>query len=320
MTTDNQHRPWADLATLRAGYRECARLTRRYGTTYFWGALLLPRRQRRHVYAVYALCRLADDIVDDQDRIRVEGPDGTAAALAEFADSFRAALADPDRWFAEHTDAVLAAVVTTVRERGIDAECFDRFFGAMALDLTTTTYQTWEDLCTYMEGSAAVIGEMMLPLLEPTSAAAREPARTLGLAFQLTNFLRDVDEDLDRGRIYLPQAELRAFGVDLSRREATPQWRAFLAFQIERTRDLYRRADAGIAHLPPHSARCVGAARVLYSRILDRIEAQDHDVFAGRARVPTWSKALTAARILLTGPPRSPRPGGVSIDVVPDVP
>ena len=92
----------------------------------------------------------------------------------------------------------------------------------MAMDLTTTSYETWEDLRTYMEGSAAVIGEMMLPVLEPIDTAARAPARSLGLAFQLTHFLRDVDEDLDRGRVYLPQDDLRLFDVDLGRRICDP--------------------------------------------------------------------------------------------------
>ena len=154
---------------------------------------------------------------------------------------------------------VLSALV---RRTGIDPECFDRFFAAMAMDLTTSRYETWDDLCGYMEGSAAVIGEMMLPVLEPTSPMAKEPARALGLAFQLTNFLRDVDEDLDRGRVYVPQEDLRRFGVDLSERRVTPEWRACLAFEIARNRELYTLADTGIALLPGRSARCVGAARV----------------------------------------------------------
>ncbi len=209
---------------LAAGYRQCAKLTWRYGTTYFWGALLLPKPRRRHVYAVYALCRLADDIVDDQEVVRSSTPAEVAARLERFADDFRTALAERTS-----PDPVIAAVVHTVITCGIDPECFDRFFGAMAMDLTTPSYAIFEDLCGYMEGSAAVIGEMMLPVLEPTSPAAREPARALGLAFQLTNFLRDVDEDLDRGRVYLPQDDLRRFGVDLSPsarrpRSGRPSW------------------------------------------------------------------------------------------------
>jgi phytoene synthase len=295
---------------LREGYRRCADLTWRYGTTYFWGAALLPRHRRRHVYAVYALCRLADDIVDLPDSSSpelVEGRSSTGSdrvsvgeRLEVFADSFRTALMERTS-----TDPVIAAIVHTVITCGIEPECFERFFGAMAMDLTISSYETWEDLCGYMEGSAAVIGEMMLPVLEPRDPAAKAPARALGLAFQLTNFLRDVNEDLDRGRVYLPQADLRRFGVDLETRRATPEFRALMAYEIERNRALYNFADSGIAMLPARSARCVGNARVLYARILDRIEDEGYEVFAGRVRVPTWRKALTTARIMVTGPQTS---------------
>ncbi len=191
---------------LAAGYAECARLTREYGTTYFWGAVLLPRPQRRHVHAVYALCRLADDIVDAEGATRF-APAATRQALADFRAGFDRALAgDPP-------DATMAAIAHTVAECGIETECFDRFFDAMAMDLDIAGYDTWDDLCGYMEGSAAVIGEMMLPVLQPLTPAAKEPARALGLAFQLTNFLRDVGEDLGRGRVYLPQEDLDRFGA-----------------------------------------------------------------------------------------------------------
>ena len=178
----------------------------------------------------------------------------------------------------------MAAIATSVRECGIEDECFTRFFGAMRSDLTRRTYETWGDLLGYMDGSAAVIGEMMLPVLRPGTDAVA-PARALGLAFQLTNFLRDVGEDLDRGRVYIPQEDLRRFGADPHARVVTPQWRALMAFEIERNRRLYREADDGIPALPGASRRCVATARVLYARILERIEAADYDVFAARARV-----------------------------------
>ena len=202
--------------------------------------MLLPKPQRKHVHAIYALCRLADDIVDL--------PDTTEpAAIEAQLDRVRGVASGPPWSTGAATTRRMAAIVHTVITCGIEPECFERFFGAMRMDLTVTSYHTWLDLCGYMEGSAAVIGEMMLPVLEPTSPKATAPARSLGLAFQLTNFLRDVGEDLDRGRVYLPQEDLERFGVDLTLRRATPEWKAFLAYEIERNRALYAFADTGIA-------------------------------------------------------------------------
>lgn len=278
-------------AGLRASYRTCERIARRYGTTYYAASRLLPPGARRHVHAVYAFCRVADDIVDALDG-RPVGE--RAAALAAFGARFRADLAR-----GSSADPVLAAVVETVRTVGIGSGCFDRFLRSMTMDLTVTEYRTWEDLSGYMDGSAAVIGEMMLPVLGGDDPLAREPARDLGVAFQLTNFLRDVGEDLDRGRIYLPMEDVERFGADPWARRVTPEWRALMRFEIARNRNIYASADRGIPLLPPRSARCVLAARVLYSRILVRIEAADYDVFTRRARVPAMEKSAVALRSLL---------------------
>ena len=287
--------PVTGVPDLHAGYAECARLTTEYGTTYSWGARLLPKSRRRHVHAIYALCRLADDIVDAPGATQ-----GDVTATTDALDRFRARFADaldgrPD-------DDVLAAVAHTVHVTGIDPECFDRFFTAMEADLTVASYDTWADLRGYMDGSAAIIGEMMLPVLGATDPAAREPARALGEAFQLTNFLRDVGEDLDRGRVYLPQQDLRRFGADPHRRMVDDAWRSLMRFEVARNRELYDRAREGLGLLPPASARCVATAHVLYSRILERIEARDYDVFTGRARVATWRKAGIALRVTAAGP------------------
>lgn len=289
------------MSTLEAGYARCAELTRQYGTTYYWGARLLPRHQRRDVYSVYALCRLADDIVDEPERVDLAVPqDGTPEErLNAFRATFFDALAT-----GRSEEPVMAAIVDSIRRRGTDPECFERFFDAMALDLHQSTWATWEELRDrYMEGSAAVIGEMMLPVLEPYTPEAMGPARALGHAFQLTNFLRDVGEDLDRGRVYLPQEDLRRHGADPSLRRVTPQWRAMMAEQFARNRALYDEGRRGLPMLPPASRRCVGTALVLYSRILDRIEARDYDVFSGRVRVPAREKVGVLARTLTVGLP-----------------
>ena len=284
-----------------AGYAECERITRRHGTTYYWGARLLPVADRRHVYALYSLARLADDIVDHPGALDTAQ---VADRLTRFEADFWASLTTPPQ---EQTDPVRAAIARTVAECELPDEYAQRFFTAMRTDLVRDHYDTWADLLGYMDGSAAVIGEMMLPVLRPrpdadgTVETAREAARALGLAFQLTNFSRDVAEDLDRGRVYLPAQELAAFGVELRERRVTREWREFLRFQIERNRRLYREADLGLALLPGRSRCCVATARVLYARILDLIEDADYDVFSGRLRVSTGRKVLTAGR-MIAGP------------------
>ncbi len=286
--------------TLEQSYEHCRKLNKASGTTYYWSTNVLPRVKRHHVHALYGFCRYADDIVDE---LSPEGrtdiaTDVRAKALADFGDQFFADLEAGDS-----DDLVLKAMVHTVRAFRIDPECVRRFLRSMTMDLTVETYETYDDLVGYMDGSAAVIGEMMLPILEPLDPAATEPAREVGNAFQLTNFLRDVDEDLDRDRIYIPQEDIRRFGAESAfvERVATPEFLALMRFEVDRTRELYRRADPGIELLPGRSGRCVGAARDLYSRILDEIEAIDLDVFSTRARVPTWQKVTTAGRALLIG-------------------
>ncbi|MEY2741291.1 MAG: phytoene synthase [Actinomycetota bacterium] len=282
--------------SLDESYALCREFNKRHGTTYYWSTLVLPPASRPHVHALYGFARYADDIVDELGPIPVAE---RAAALAAFGERF---FADLDAGRSD--DPVLAAVVDTVRRRGVPPDCFRRFLRSMTMDLTVERYETWPDLLDYMDGSAAVIGEMMLPILGPAAPAAWGRARDLGNAFQLTNFLRDVAEDLDRGRVYLPQEDVRRFGVDLSRRECTPEFVALMRFEIARCRELYASADEGIAMLPARSARCIRAARLLYSGILGRIEAQGHDVFARRATVPTWRKALTVGRLALPLPGR----------------
>ena len=280
--------------TLEHSDAECLRLNRRHGTTYYWSTAVLPAVKRHHVHALYAFCRSADDIVDDLAPASVEE---RAAALGAFGDRFFA-----DLGAGTSDDPVLKAVVHTVRAFDIEPTAFRRFLRSMRMDLTVASYATYDDLREYMDGSAAVIGEMLLPILEPTSEAARPHARDLGDAFQLTNFLRDVAEDLDRGRVYLPQEDVHRFAAEgaLAERRVTPGFVDLMRFEIDRCRGLYASADLGLAMLPPASRRCVGAARVLYSRILERIEAADYDVFTTRARVPTWQKAATVARVALT--------------------
>jgi phytoene synthase len=277
--------------SLQESYARCRELNKAYGTTYYWAAQVLPRVVRHHVHALYGFCRYADDIVDDLGPVPV---DVRAKALGDFGDRFF-----EDLEVGDSTDPVLKAVVHTVRAFDLDPSYFRRFLRSMTMDLTVDQYRTWDDLLVYMDGSAAVIGEMMLPILGPEDLAATRPhAMDLGNAFQLTNFIRDVGEDLERGRVYLPLDDLERFGADPWARRVTPEWVAAIRFQIERCDELYRSADIGISMLPPESAVAIRTARILYSEILDRVVAQGYDVFSERARVPTARKLVVAARNL----------------------
>lgn len=281
-----------ERVTLDQSFEICRELNRRYGTTYYWSAHLLPSVKRPHVHALYGLCRYADDIVDDLGSTATI--DERAATLGEFGDRF---FEDYSARRSEHP--VLKAVVHTVHAFNIDPDCVRRFLRSMTMDLSVSTYESYEDLRIYMDGSAAVIGEMMLPILEPPDLVLAEPhARDLGDAFQLTNFLRDVAEDLDRGRVYIPQEDLRRFGADPSTRTCDDRWRCLMEFEIARCRELYASADLGIAMLPDSSRRCVQAARDLYSGILDKIEGANYDVFTQRVRVTNVRKLAMGLRVI----------------------
>jgi 15-cis-phytoene synthase len=282
--------------TLDESYALCRDFNKRHGTTYYWSTKVLPKVKQHHVHALYAFARYADDIVDE---IPSQGgrdvpTEVRAAALASFGDRFFADLAAGNS-----DDAVLKAVVHTVRAFDIDTDAFHRFLRSMTMDLTVDSYESYEDLLVYMDGSAAVIGEMMLPILEPSDYAVALPhARDLGNAFQLTNFLRDIAEDLDRGRQYIPLEDSRKFGVDLAERRVSPEFADLMRFEIDRCHELYRSAEIGISMLPDRSAKCVGAAHTLYGRILDKIEARHYDVFESRASVSTIEKARLVATLL----------------------
>ena len=295
-----------DQQSLALAYERCRRLHRRHGRTYYLATRLLPAWKRRHVHALYAFTRYADEIVD------APGP-LTLSDRADRLAAWSAALSAPDR-----DDPLLPAVLHTVRVFDIDPADLRIFLDSMAMDLTVTGYATYDDLLRYMAGSAAAIGTMMLPILGTVDrAAAREPARELGLAFQLTNFIRDVAEDLGRGRVYLPAEDLAAFGVtpgDLAAASAarcgSARIRELIAYEVQRARVHYAAAAPGVALLDPSSRACIRAAFRIYGGILDEIQAQDHDVFRRRATVPNRRRlALALHSILAPGDAPPPLPG-----------
>ncbi|ARP68910.1 phytoene synthase [Streptomyces pluripotens] len=282
---------------LRAAYTRCRELNARHGRTYFLATRLLTPGQRPAVHALYGFARWADDIVDSLDD--TAGPDVRAAALDRLA-------ADLARGLAGGTGAepVVRALADTAHRYAIDHRHLTDFLASMRSDLTVTDYATYAELRGYMHGSAAVIGLQMLPVLgTPGPREEAEPyAAELGVAFQLTNFLRDVGEDLDRGRVYIPQDVLAAHGVhrDLlhhCRDTGTTDHRVTAAFEefASLTRAAYRRAAPGVALLDPVSQPCIRTAFVLYGGILDAVAATGYAVLRHRAVVPRRRRALVAA-------------------------
>ncbi|PRW62739.1 phytoene/squalene synthase family protein [Actinopolyspora mortivallis] len=273
---------------LRTAYRHCRSLNSAHGRTYFLATRMLPAARRPAVHALYGLARQVDDIVDDP--TNTLAPETRRRLLDELADELDAALSGG------HGDSpVVTAVVDTARRYGIRKEYFDSFMRSMRQDLTVSDYPDRASLNAYVHGSAEVIGLQVLPVLgtEVPAEQAAPYAAALGNAFQLTNFLRDVGEDLRRGRVYLPADELAVFGVDRRRLQQClldgrpdRQVRRALADQVARTRAVYHYAAPGIDLLDPIARPCVSTAYTLYGEILDRIVESDYDVFAHRISVP----------------------------------
>ncbi|WP_018500090.1 phytoene/squalene synthase family protein [Parafrankia discariae] len=306
---------------LRSSYRDARELNAAHGRTYYLATLLLPRWKRPHVHALYGFARYADEIVDDLDSTLTD--EAKARWLRQWGDRFRTALAtDPDVTEAGSAEAeageagasgveaeaagvqagVLPAFLHTIRRFDLPVAYFEAFLASMAMDLTVTGYATWDDLMVYVHGSAVVIGLQMLPILEPVDASAEPYARDLGAAFQLANFIRDVGEDLRRGRVYLPQTSLDLFGVTRERLATgvvDGPVRRLLAHEIARARELFRSARPGIRLLHPTSRDCVWTAFRLYGDILDEIERADYQILDRRVSVGLSRRVTVAAPALI---------------------
>ena len=280
---------------LRASYAECKRLNSLHGKTYYLATLLLPPAKRPFVHALYGFARYADEIVDDL--ASTLSPQEKADVLRTWSSGVLADLSA-----GKSNDAVGAALVDTVTRFKIPHQHFVDFLHSMEMDLTVSTYANYEALSEYVYGSAAVIGLEMVPILGALSDDAYESAKKLGIAFQLANFIRDVGEDLDRGRIYLPLDELAAHGVTeemLYARVLTPEIIAALKFQIARVRQLQAEAAPGIDLLHATSRPCIRAASELYCGIVDEVEAIGYDIFNKRAKTSTARRIRVAGKAYL---------------------
>jgi phytoene synthase len=274
---------------LDAAYTLCRRVNAQHGKTYYFSTLFFPPALRRSVHALYGFVRYPDEMVDNP-------PPGSdpAQMLADYREATLHALKS-----GESDIPVLHAFADMAHRHHLPPEYPLAFLDAMAMDLTRTRYETFEDLTTYTYGSASVVGLMMCCLMGVSDEQALRPAHDLGLAMQLTNFWRDIGEDWVRGRVYVPQEDLARFGYTetmLARGEVNSQFVALMQFEIARARAFYASADTGIPLLPPECRLPVALARSLYARILDKIEANRYDVFRRRARTSPLEKAAEVVR------------------------
>jgi phytoene synthase len=277
--------------SLAESYELCRRVQRSHSRTYYFSTRLFPPEVRPHVHALYAFMRYADEIVDNPG---VTTLDEQLAALEAFEVQTLAAVAGE-----EVPNPVLRAYANTVRERGIAPENIAAFMKSMKMDTHVFRYPTYEDLAVYTYGSAAVVGLMMCRVVGVVDERAGEHAEALGVAMQLSNFLRDVGEDWARGRVYLPLEDLARFDYaekDLGARVVDERFVELLRFEIGRTRRLYAIADEGMGYIPRGRRYPVVVARELYAAILGRIEAQGYDVFSRRAQTSRADKLGVAAR------------------------
>ncbi len=302
--------------SLAAAYQQCREIHRRHGRSYYLATQLLPAHKRPHVHALYGFARWADDIVDSASNGRQAGDRGSE--LHAWTSAFAAGMAGEPV-----SDSLMPAVLATARTYQLDLDDFRVFLRSMAMDLTINRYATYDDLLEYMAGSAAAIGTMMVPILGVVPGGdheqARESARQLGFAFQLTNFIRDVREDFDRGRVYLPERDLARFGVtrdllaaDIANGSSSDELRFLIEYECRRAHRHYAAALPGVELLEPRSRVCVRAAFLLYRGILDDVRRRRYDVLPARATVSrarriTMLTAAASTRAFTAWAGRAPR-------------
>jgi phytoene synthase len=283
--------------SLSESRQACRRMTRHHAKTFYFASHALPRTKRRDAYAVYAFCRYVDDEID-------LAPTDPSPALARL----RTLLDDAYRPHALEESFIVSlpwftAFAETVDRRAIPKIYFEELLIGVEMDCRRVRVETWTQLDEYCYHVAAVVGLIMVHVLAKPSPALLVPARHLGTAMQLTNILRDIREDWERDRLYLPVKELEKFGLntdDIAQHRGGDAFRAFMRFQIGRARAYYSFAEPGIKGLPNDGSQLtVRLMSTIYGAILDEIEKVDYQVFRGRVRVSYRRKLWLALKSAL---------------------
>ncbi len=279
---------WAGDASLRNAYKQAEVITAAHSKSFHFASGLLPEEKRSAARALYAFCRTVDDVVDE-----VEAKKDRDFELDYWRNVVETASSNlhPAQSYADNM--VASAWADTLVRYHIPRHYALQLIDGVARDLSQTRYQTFDDLATYCYGVASTVGLMSMYIVGFKSDEAVPYAIKLGVALQMTNILRDVGEDYRNGRLYLPREELITYGIreeDIAAARLTDNWRQFMRFQIERTRQLYAESWVGVKLLEREGQLAIGAASVFYQGILDEIEKNDYDVFSRRASLSALGK------------------------------
>jgi len=283
-----------DDKNLEAGYLQAQEITRNFAKTFYLASFFLPKNKRLAAYSVYAICRISDETVDNP-----KG-DSSASDLKELKKKIETAYTDTFL-----NDNLLLAFRKTIKTYSIPIELFYELIEGMQMDLTTSRYQDFQELYTYCYRAAGIVGLIMLKIFDAKEKLAGSFAVDLGIAMQLTNILRDIKEDYQRKRIYLPLSELDKFMVtkkDIETQNNNSNFKALILAQIIRCREYYEKSKKGIRMIPGLRERFVVILmREMYSAILNEIEKNAFDVFTRRAQVNLFKKLAIILKILIRG-------------------
>ncbi len=290
------------VADLKQAYDACQRITKAEARNFYYAFRTLPTEKRRAIYAAYAYCRLCDDIADEETPTNVK-----EARFAEMRADLDTALAGGS------DDPILAALTDSAARFGFTRELLLEVLEGVEMDLTKTRFADFGELREYCHKVASVVGLISIEVFGYENPAAREYAVDMGLAMQFTNIMRDVKEDAERDRIYIPQDEMARFGytdADLKAGVVDDRFRSLMALQAERARGYFASGARLFPLLSPESRACPTVLHALYSTILDRIEGSGFDVFSRRVGLSASEKLLLMARLwALSFVHRLPVPG-----------
>lgn len=284
----------SDYESAKVGFQISAGITKKFAKTFYFASRFLPKEKKNAAFSIYAVCRMSDESVDNS-KIN-----DAAQRLAKIKENIHALYAGY-----EPQDSVWIAFKQTINKYNIPAQYFYELIEGMHMDLIKNRYENMEELYNYCYRVASVVGLIMLKVLGYKDSRAEQYSVNLGVAMQLTNILRDIKEDFLRGRIYLPQDELKKYGIsenNLFNEHVDENFISFLKFKIDQARQYYYQSKAGIKMISDVRSRLVILViKELYSDILNSIEKNNYDVFSRRVHLNNVQKTIGVLKIIFRG-------------------